>query len=61
MEYFGGLKIKEAKKLLRKEDLSVSRISDMLSYSSIHNFSRSFKKSVGISPTDYRKKINDSI
>lgn len=61
MEYFGNLKIKEAKKLLRKEELSVSRISDMLSYSSIHNFSRSFKKAVGISPTDYRKKINDSI
>lgn len=57
MEYFTNLKITEAKKLLRREDLSVSKISDMLSYSSIHNFSRAFKKAVGISPSDYRKKI----
>ena len=61
MEYFSNLKIKEAKKLLRQGELSVSRIADLLSYSSIHNFSRSFKKTVGISPTDYRKKINDTL
>ena len=61
MEFFANLKIKEAKKLLRREELSVNRISDMLGYSSIHNFSRAFKKAVGISPSDYRKKINDSV
>ena len=61
MENCSNLKIKEAKKLLRQGDLSVSRIADLLSYSSIHNFSRSFKKTVGISPTDYRKKINDTL
>ena len=38
IEYFTKLKIAEAKKLLRKEELSIGRISDMLSYSSIHNF-----------------------
>ncbi len=58
IEYFLRLKMAEAKKLLRREDLSVSRISDMLSYSSIHNFSRAFKKHFGISPSEYRKKIN---
>ena len=58
MEYFAELTITEAKKLLRNDDLSVSRIADMLSYSSIHNFSRAFKRAVGISPSDYRKKIN---
>lgn len=56
MEYFTRLKIAEAKKLLRQEDLSVGRISDMLSYSSIHNFSRSFKHVTGYSPSEYRKK-----
>jgi AraC-like DNA-binding protein len=30
----------------------------MLCYSSIHNFSRAFKKAVGISPIEYRNKIN---
>ena len=58
MDYYSSLKIKEAKRLLRQGDLSVSHISDLLCYSSIHNFSRSFKKAVGISPTDYRKKLN---
>jgi len=61
IEYFSSLKLAEAKKLLRQSELSVSRISDMLCYSSIHNFSRAFKKSVGISPSEYRNKINPSL
>ena len=61
MEYFHALKTAEAKKLLRQSELSVSDISDRLCYSTIHNFSRAFKKSVGISPSEYRKKINHSL
>lgn len=57
MEYYMNLKIKEAKKLIREKNLSVSRISDLLGYSSVHNFSRAFKKSVGMSPTAYGKSI----
>ncbi len=56
IEYFTKLKTAEAKKLLRREELSVGKIADMLSYSSIHNFSRAFKKATGFSPTEYRKK-----
>ncbi len=57
MEYYVELKIKEAKKLIRDNSYSVSQISEMLSYSTIHIFSRAFKKSVGMSPTDYGKSI----
>ena len=57
MEYYMELKIKEAKKLLREKNHSVSQISDMLGYSSIHIFSRAFKKAVGFSPTAYAKSI----
>lgn len=57
MEYYMDLKIKESKKLIREKDYSVSQISDMLGYSSIHNFSRAFKKAVGMSPTAYAKSI----
>jgi AraC-like DNA-binding protein/quercetin dioxygenase-like cupin family protein len=57
IEYYLGLKIAEAKRLLREDGLSVSKISDMLGYSSIHNFSRAFKKAVGASPSDYKKRI----
>ena len=56
IEYFTKLKIAEAKKLLRQEELSVGRISDILCYSSIHNFSRAFKNATGFSPSEYRKK-----
>ncbi len=57
MEYYLILKISEAKKLLREKKYSVSEISDMLGYSSIHTFSRAFKKAEGLSPTAYLKKI----
>ncbi len=56
IEYYSRLKITRAKKLLL-EGMTVSKISDMLGYASIHTFSRAFKKSVGLSPTDYKKKI----
>lgn len=57
MEYYMNLKIKESKKLIREKNLSISQISDILGYSSIHNFSRAFKKEVGMSPTSYGKSI----
>lgn len=57
MEYYSILKTKEAKKLIREKTYSISQISEMLGYSSIHIFSRAFKKSVGLSPTDYGKSI----
>ena len=55
IEYFLDLKIEEAKRLLLEEKFSVSKISDLLGYSSIHAFSRAFKTAVGVSPSEYRK------
>ena len=57
IEYYNDLRIKEAKKLIRENNYSVSQISDMRGYTSIHTFSRAFKKAVGFSPTDYSKRI----
>jgi AraC-like DNA-binding protein len=57
MEYYMSQKIAESKKLLREKRYSVTQISDMLGYSSIHNFSRAFKKATGFSPTGYLKRI----
>ncbi len=57
MEYYMELKVKQAKQLIRNKTYSISQISDMLGYSSIHNFSRAFKKAVGLSPTAYSKSI----
>ncbi len=57
MQYYANLKVTEAKKLLREDNLSVSQITDILGYSGIHNFSRAFKKATGFSPTEYKKSI----
>ncbi len=57
MEFYNTLKITEAKRLLREDSFSVSRISDSLGYSCIHSFSRAFKQHVGCSPTEYKKRI----
>lgn len=56
-EYYSELKIKEAKKLLREKKYSISQISLMLGYSSIHTFTRAFKKAVGFTPTAYKNTI----
>lgn len=57
MDFYSELKIAESKKLLREKNHTVTQIADMLCYSSVHNFSRAFKKSVGFSPTQYAKRI----
>ncbi len=57
MQYCANLKVSEAKKLLREDNLSVSQITDALGYSGIHIFSRAFKQSTGFSPTEYKKSI----
>ena len=51
------LKIDEAKKLIRTEEFNITQIADMLGYSSVHHFSRSFKSVVGFSPLTYKKSI----
>ncbi len=57
IEYHRNLKIKEAKRLLREEEYSVSEISDALGYTSIHIFSRAFKSAVGFSPKEYQRSV----
>lgn len=57
IKYYSRQKIKEAKRLLRETELSVSQISDMLGYTTIHNFSRAFKNETNFSPLAYKKSI----
>ena len=57
MEYFYRLKIEEAKRLIREETNNFTQIADILGYSTIHYFSRQFKKIVGMSPSEYSKSI----
>ena len=57
MEYFTHRKIDRAKKLIREDSMNITEISERLSYSSVNYFSRIFKKSVGMTPTEYAASV----
>ena len=59
IDYFIDLKISAAKKLIRAGELNFSQISEKLGYSSIHDFTRSFRKKANLTPTQYRKSIRN--
>lgn len=58
--YIQKKKMDEAKRMLETTELSVTDISNELNYSSIHSFTRAFKETFKITPTEYRalKKVN---
>jgi AraC-type DNA-binding domain-containing proteins len=55
MDYFKQLKIEEAKTLIREQQYNMTEIAAMLGYSSIHYFSRDFKKAAGMPPSEYAR------
>ena len=57
LHYFIKLKIKEAKRLIKETDMSITEISEKLGFSSIHYFSRIFKNITGVSPSQYAKSV----
>ncbi len=61
IDFVNRLKIKDAKKLLREGKQNVTQISASLGFSSIHYFSRIFKKYVKLSPGEYVKSIKSKL
>lgn len=57
MEFFYVQKIDAAKELLRTNQLNITQISEQLGYTSVHYFSRQFKKLTGMSPSEYASSI----
>ena len=55
MSYFISLKIKEAKRLLRETDLTVTQISASLAFDNPNYFSKTFKRVSGYTPLQYKK------
>ncbi|MBQ4110211.1 MAG: helix-turn-helix transcriptional regulator [Clostridia bacterium] len=55
--YCRKMKTEAAKKMLREDIYNVSQISELLGFSSVHYFSRTFKKLENISPSEYAKSV----
>ncbi len=56
IEYLTKIRIEKAKKFLRETQMSMKEISDAVGYSNPNYFSHTFKKNVGISPSEYKEK-----
>ncbi len=61
LEYINGLKIKEAKRLLREGNYNLTQIATMVGFSSLHYFSRAFKQHENRSPTEYARSIKSKL
>ncbi|MFA7561487.1 MAG: AraC family transcriptional regulator [Candidatus Izemoplasmatales bacterium] len=57
-EYIINSKIHEAKSLLTEHDYNIVYIADLLNFANSSHFSNSFKKIVGVSPTEYKKNLS---
>jgi AraC family transcriptional regulator, regulatory protein of adaptative response / methylphosphotriester-DNA alkyltransferase methyltransferase len=57
-DWINTLYLDEAKRLLATTQLTIAQISEQLSFGEATNFSKYFKKHVGISPKGYRTRLS---
>lgn len=55
IDYIISMRIQKAKELLRTDYGTIAEVAQELGYQSIYDFSRAFKKYVGIAPSKYKK------
>ena len=55
IEYLTNIRIEKAKELLKGSDYSMKEICSMCGYQDPNYFSRTFKKNVGVTPTEYKE------
>lgn len=55
IEYVTGIRIAKAKELLQSSELSIKEICGEVGYADPNYFSRTFKKNVGVTPTEYKE------
>ena len=58
ISYVHELRIKKAKEMLKSDYGNITNVAESLGYLNIYDFSRTFKKHTGISPTKYEKQWN---
>ena len=57
IKYYNGLKIKEARRLIREGKYNMTQISDMLCFDSPQYFSKCFKDFTNMTPSEYKGSI----
>lgn len=57
MDCFNLMKVNAAKQLIRNKQMNFTQIADYLGYTSVHYFSRHFKKLTNMTPSEYRSSI----
>ena len=57
IEHFSRLKIDTAKHMIRSGKMNFSQIAEKLGYSSVHYFSRQFKKITDMTPSEYESSV----
>lgn len=61
MDYYNRCKIDRAKQLIREKDKNFTEIADRLGYNSVQYFSRHFKQSTGMTPSQYAASIENML
>ena len=57
MEYYQQQRVNRARRMLRDGSYNITEVAERMGYSSIHAFSRQFRRLMGMSPTEYLKSI----
>lgn len=58
IEKLNDMKLTRAKILIRERNANFTEIADILGYSSVHYFSRLFKKKTGMTPSQYLRSVS---
>jgi len=58
--YINAVRVQKAKQLMEETEFNFTEISERIGFSSIHVFSKVFKKLEGISPSGYLANLRDS-
>lgn len=58
VEYIKQIRIREAKRRLEEQNIKVTDVAELVGYSNASNFYSTFKKMVGMTPSEYKEFIS---